>query len=75
MGEELLVIPILFLTIVAPTWLVLHYVAKFKSAKSLSRADEETLAELWHQADKFEARIESLETILDEEVPGWRTRS
>ncbi|MCK4709853.1 MAG: envelope stress response membrane protein PspB, partial [Gammaproteobacteria bacterium] len=32
MGEELLVIPILFLTIVAPIWLVLHYLAKFKSA-------------------------------------------
>ncbi len=75
MGEELLVIPILFLTIVAPIWLVLHYMAKFKSAKSLSSADEETLAELWHQADQFENRIESLETILDEEVPGWRTRS
>ncbi|MCP4078429.1 MAG: envelope stress response membrane protein PspB [Gammaproteobacteria bacterium] len=75
MGEELLVIPILFLTIVVPLWLVLHYVAKFKSAKSLSSSDEEALAELWHQADKFESRIESLETILDEEVPGWRSQS
>ncbi len=75
MGEELLVIPIIFLTIVAPLWLILHYVAKFKSAKSLSSSDEEALAELWHQAEKFETRIESLETILDEEVPGWRTQS
>jgi phage shock protein B len=75
MGEELIIIPILFLSIVAPIWLVLHYMAKFRSAKSLSQADEETLAELWRQADKFEQRIESLETILDEEVPGWRTRS
>ncbi len=75
MGEELIIIPILFLSIVAPIWLVLHYMAKFRSAKSLSQADEETLAELWRQSDKFEQRIESLETILDEEVPGWRTRS
>ncbi len=75
MGEELIIIPILFLSIVAPVWLVLHYMARFRSAKSLSQADEETLAELWRQADKFEQRIESLETILDEEVPGWRTRS
>jgi len=75
MGEELLVIPIIFLTIVAPLWLILHYVAKFKSAKSLSSSDEEALAELWHQAEKFETRVESLETILDEEVPGWRTQS
>ena len=75
MGEDLIIIPILFLTIVAPIWLFLHYTAKFKSAKSLSQADEETLAELWRQAEKFEQRIESLETILDEEVTGWRTRS
>lgn len=75
MSEDLIIIPILFLTIVAPIWLFLHYLAKFKSAKSLSQADEETLAELWRQADKFEQRIESLETILDEEVQGWRTRS
>lgn len=75
MAEELLIIPILFLIIVAPIWLVLHYVAKIRSSKSLSQADEETLAELWQQADRFESRIESLETILDEEVPGWRSRT
>ncbi len=75
MGEELIIIPILFLSIVAPIWLILHYIAKFRTAKTLSQADEETLAELWHQADRFEQRIESLETILDEEVPDWRTRT
>lgn len=75
MSEELLVIPILFMAIVVPLWLVLHYVAKFKATKSLSQADEETLADLWQLSEKLERRIESLETILDEEVPGWRTRS
>lgn len=72
--EELLVIPILFLTVVAPLWLVLHYVSKFKASKSLSQADEETLAELWKQSEHLEQRIDSLETILDEEAPGWRAR-
>lgn len=73
--EALIAIPILFIVIVLPLWLILHYVAKFKAAKSLSHADEETLAELWHASEKLEQRIESLETILDEEVPGWRTKS
>lgn len=72
--EELLVIPILFLTVVAPLWLVLHYVSKFKASKSLSQADEEMLAELWKQSEHLEQRIDSLETILDEEAPGWRAR-
>jgi len=73
--EVFMVIPILFMVIVLPLWLVLHYVAKFKATKSLSHADEETLAELWQASEKLEQRIESLETILDEEVPGWRTKS
>ena len=75
MQEELIAIPIVFMVIVVPLWLVLHYVAKFKATKSLSQADEETLADLWQLSEKLERRIESLETILDEEVPGWRTRS
>lgn len=75
MVEELIfVLPIVFLVIVAPLWLVLHYVAKFKASKTLSNVDEETLADLWQLSEKLEQRIESLETILDEEVPGWRTR-
>lgn len=75
MDTELLVIPILFMVIVLPLWLILHYVAKLKATKSLSQADEETLAELWQVSEKLDQRIESLETILDEEVPGWRTKS
>jgi phage shock protein B len=74
MLEELIVIPILFMLVIAPLWLILHYSFRFKASKSLSRADEETLAELWRQSDQLEQRIESLETILDDEAPGWRNR-
>ena len=71
----LLSIPLVFLVIVVPLWLVLHYISKARAAKALSRADEETLAELWMQSEKLERRIETLEIILDREAPGWRTRS
>ena len=73
--DALIAIPILFIVIVLPLWLILHYVAKFKATRSLSHADEETLAELWQGSEELEERIESLETILDEEVPGWRVKS
>lgn len=73
--EALMVVPVLLIIFVIPLWLILHYVAKLKAAKSLSQADEETLAELWQISERLEQRIESLETILDEEAPGWRTRS
>ncbi len=73
--DTLMVVPILFMVIVLPLWLILHYVSKFKATKSLSQADEETLADLWRLSEILERRIESLETILDEEAPGWRTKS
>lgn len=74
MAEDLIAIPIIFMLVIAPLWLILHYSFRLKSAKALSRADEETLAELWRQSEKLEQRIETLETILDNEAPGWRER-
>ncbi len=74
MLEDLIVIPVLFMLVVAPLWLILHYSFRFKAARSLSRADEETLAELWRLSETLEQRIETLETILDAESPGWRNR-
>ncbi len=70
----LLALPIVFMVIVAPLWLVLHYLSKARAAKNLSKADEETLADLWTLSEKLERRIESLEIILDREAPGWRNR-
>jgi phage shock protein B len=73
--DILLVLPIVFLVVVVPLWLVLHYWYKSRASKTLSKADEETLAELWQLSEKLERRVESLETILDREAPEWRSRS
>ena len=71
MGE---VIGILFVTIVLPLVVVLHYVTKWKEAKGLSREEEQMLEEIWESAQKMESRINSLETILDAQAPEWRKR-
>ncbi|WP_457673532.1 envelope stress response membrane protein PspB [Thiolapillus sp.] len=73
--DLLLALPIVFLVIVVPLWLVLHYWYKSRASKALSKADEETLAELWQLSEKLERRVESLETILDREAPDWRNKS
>lgn len=73
--DILLVLPIVFLVVVVPLWLVLHYWYKSRASKALSKADEETLAELWQLSEKLERRVESLETILDREAPDWRNKS
>ena len=65
---------ILFLVIVAPLWLLLHYVYRWRSTKTLSTDDERMLEDLWQSARRMESRIETLETILDAEAPGWRGR-
>jgi phage shock protein B len=33
------------------------------------------LEELWSDAQKMESRINTLETILDDQVPDWRKRT
>lgn len=63
---------IIFMTIVAPLWLVLHYVTRWRATKTLSAEDEKMLVELWQSAKRMEQRIVSLETILDHDAPGWR---
>ena len=65
---------ILFLVIVAPLWLLLHYINRWRSTKTLSAEDERMLADLWQSAKRMESRIETLETILDAETPDWRER-
>jgi phage shock protein B len=72
--ELFMALPIIFMVIVVPLWLILHYSSKARIAKNLSKADEETLAELWSLSEKLESRVESLETILDREVTDWRNR-
>lgn len=72
---EFLFVPIvLILVIVAPLWLVLHYVTRWRATKTLSSEDEKMLVELWQSARRMEERIYTLETILDAELPGWRGR-
>jgi phage shock protein B len=66
---------ILFLVIVAPLIIILHYVTKWKTSKGLSNEDEKMLEELWDSAQQMESRINALETILDNEVADWRKRT
>jgi phage shock protein B len=72
MGE---VIPILFLTIVVPLWIIFHYVTKWRMSKGLSPEDEKMLSEVWESTNRMEERITTLERILDIEAPNWRKKA
>ncbi len=71
----MLVAPIIiFMIIVAPIWLVLHYRSKRQLSQGLSEGDYQQLHELAATADKMANRIETLEAILDAESPQWRNK-
>jgi len=63
---------ILLLAVVAPIWIVAHYVTRWRSAQTLTGEDEKLLQELWESAARMESRIRTLEKILDAEAPHWR---
>ena len=63
---------ILFMCIVAPLWLVLHYRSKKHQAVSLDDATVERLERLCDQAEQMTERIHVLEQLLDADSPEWR---
>jgi phage shock protein B len=68
------IVGILFMAIVAPIWVLLHYITRWKSTKTISNEDENILAELWESADRIEALLNNIERILDTDSPDWRNK-
>ena len=67
-----LVPTILFLVIVAPIWITMHYSSKRKSQQGLNDSESAELDHLRSVVDLMRDRISTLETILDVETPQWR---
>ncbi len=65
---------IVFLVIVAPLWILMHYRSKQRARSELSAEERELLELLTVRAERMGERIETLESILDDETPGWRGR-
>jgi len=68
------VLGIIFLAIVAPIWIIAHYLTQWRRSRMLSTEDERVLGELYEAARKMEARIAALERVLDAEAPGGTRR-
>jgi len=65
---------IVFLVIPAPLFIVLYFITKWKQSREISGGDEQILEEMWKMSQRLEQRLESLETILDNELPDWRKK-
>jgi phage shock protein B len=73
-GELILIAVIIFVAIPAPLFIVLHFITKWKQSREISGGDEEMLEDLWRLSQRLEERLETLETILDNELPDWRKK-
>lgn len=63
------VVGILFLGL---PWLILHYVTKWKQAKTLTGEDEQLLDELYDTARRLEGRLHTVERIITADHPDFR---
>ncbi len=65
---------ILLLVIAVPLFIVLHFVTKWKQTREISQDDEQLLEDLWELSQRLEDRLETLEKILDDDMPSWRRK-
>ena len=75
LAELLTIAVIVFIAIPAPLFIVLHFITKWKQSREISGGDEKMLEDMWVLAQRLDERLESLETILNSELPDWRKKA
>lgn len=73
--EFLFVPTILFMVVVMPIWLTMHYRHKGRLSAGLTEEDQSSLDDLLRTVDKLHDRVGTLEAILDERHPNWQRDS
>ena len=54
---------------------ILWFITRAGRPRQAPSADAAQLQSLYETAQRLERRMESLEMVLDSELPGWRSRS
>ena len=68
------ILTIIFMTVVVTLFVIMHYPTKWKATKGLSDDEHQMLEDLWKESQAMQSRVNALETILDSEVPDWRSK-
>jgi phage shock protein B len=68
------VLTIIFMTVIVPLFVIMHYTTKWKATKGLSDDEHKMLEDLWKESQGMQSRVNALETILDAQVPDWRKK-
>ena len=72
---EEVIIPVLVVGIlfIGLPWIILHYITRWKTAATLTTADENLMEDLYDLARRLEDRVVTVERILTAENPNWRS--
>ena len=71
--EEVIIVPIVIGTLfLGLPWLILHYITKWKQAKTRTGEDEQLLDELYDTARRLESRLHTVERIISADHPDFR---
>lgn len=73
--EFMFVPTILFMVVVMPIWLTMHYRSVNRSASSLTEEDRESVEQMLETVDELTERIGTLESILEADHPDWRQQA
>ncbi len=75
MTDALFPLLVIFLVIVVPIWLIMHYATRNSANRRLNSKDEALLEDLHDKARRMEDRVHTLERILDADNPDWRNKT
>jgi phage shock protein B len=73
-STAIFVLSIIFMTVVVPFVVIMHYSTKWKATRGLSDDEHKMLEDLWKESQTMQSRVNALETILDGEDPDWRKK-
>ena len=69
MGEEIFIIPVLFLGL---PWIIFHYITKWKTAATITVDDETLLDELYQLAKRLDERMDTVERLVASDNPDFK---
>ena len=72
MEEFLFPIVICSILFIGFPWVIFHYITRWKTAATLTDADENLLDELHELARRLDDRMSTIERIVQAENPNWR---
>ena len=69
MGEEIFIVPVIFLGL---PWIIFHYITKWKTAATITIDDEALLEELYQLAKRLDERMDTVERLVASDNPDFK---